>query len=805
MVDPSLYSPFESESPSNLITSELDCFYSNDIYNGQNMSGFKKPSNISKMNTDLTSIKLEIDTNSDAFSPDNSVSVYSSGSQKAGLISPSVENLTMDKCVEYFTLSGNNNNVANINNNIIAKYVPDDINKIKAAKMFTVDNINAASNNNNVNYNNLIQEIQETKCDPSKLSELTSEMLSMPPEEYDYFGQDSYIQPNNVDLFDGELLNFQHNYQNGYNNISDDNVVVVNSNNSNINSNANAYNGYIINTQNNNSAHNDNSLTNNETNNNNNINMYSNNNSSSHANTFLNYTNLQQHDFQTSNNINNGNGCIVISNDNQNNTLVNNNSLSSNNIIISSNNNNISNSNNINLVNLGDSDDPHILTLNVEDLKCLLENTGDRFLLEIIGDQLIFNTNSNGNNSIAFDINNNSIINNDNNNANSISSSNNLYYFTDSNDNNILNDNNNVFTISTADNNNNNIMNGNVNKYANNSINAYSINNNIINNSKEYHLNYLPTSPPTSAKKITLQQDDINSINNNNNIMPTVNITIEKDDVMDDEEKMLKNEEIDEDADEDNENNTNKIVNINNGVRVLTYDKPNLRKRRKRQISEASSCFTDDDASEFIADLKSNGSQQQRYFWQYNVLSKGPKGRRLCHAIETSDPHVLGDFEDPVFHQELQDKYKHNGKARRGDGNDVTPNPQRLFNTGVELQKLNKQIMLMAPSNDWPTAQKNKVIRERNKLASRACRLKKKAQHEANKLKLHGLKLEHTDESVVFCEEHGTSPSSSDCWRGKKQQQQQPTTVAGKTADYVNNVLDKVALGDKTGGINAKN
>ena len=160
----------------------------------------------------------------------------------------------------------------------------------------------------------------------------------------------------------------------------------------------------------------------------------------------------------------------------------------------------------------------------------------------------------------------------------------------------------------------------------------------------------------------------------------------------------------------------------------------------------------EDEAAEFLMDLK-NKDEGQRFFWQYNVLSKGPKGRRLCQSIENPDPHVLGDFQDPVFHQE-QDKYKHNGKARRGDGNDITPNPYKLFATGIELQKLNKQINSMAPGNDWPSSQKNKTLKERNKLASRACRLKKKAQHEANKLKLHGLKLEHSEpffSCMVIC------------------------------------------------------
>jgi hypothetical protein len=42
-----------------------------------------------------------------------------------------------------------------------------------------------------------------------------------------------------------------------------------------------------------------------------------------------------------------------------------------------------------------------------------------------------------------------------------------------------------------------------------------------------------------------------------------------------------------------------------------------------------------------------------------------------------------------------------------------------------------------------PFGARCKSRKEKNKLASRACRLKKKAQHEANKLKLHGLQEEH--------------------------------------------------------------
>lgn len=87
--------------------------------------------------------------------------------------------------------------------------------------------------------------------------------------------------------------------------------------------------------------------------------------------------------------------------------------------------------------------------------------------------------------------------------------------------------------------------------------------------------------------------------------------------------------------------------------------------------------------------------------------------------------------------------YRHSGKARRGDGNDVTPNPSKLYATGKELRKLARLICAMCPPGELPTTIRARSLREKNKYASRICRLKKKAQHEANKIKLHGLEQEH--------------------------------------------------------------
>ena len=83
------------------------------------------------------------------------------------------------------------------------------------------------------------------------------------------------------------------------------------------------------------------------------------------------------------------------------------------------------------------------------------------------------------------------------------------------------------------------------------------------------------------------------------------------------------------------------------------------------------------------------------------------------------------------------------GKARRGDGNDLTANPKKLAAIGRELDHLGKVINDLTPVSEMPFNTRCKSRKEKNKLASRACRLKKKAQHEANKVKCQGLEEEH--------------------------------------------------------------
>ncbi|CAG2164043.1 unnamed protein product [Oppiella nova] len=211
---------------------------------------------------------------------------------------------------------------------------------------------------------------------------------------------------------------------------------------------------------------------------------------------------------------------------------------------------------------------------------------------------------------------------------------------------------------------------------------------------------------------------------------------------------------------------------------------------------------------------RSRKGGERRYFWQYNVQSKGPKGTRIASVEENSDPHVFKEISDPVFSPDCQiEGVKHSGKARRGDGNDLTPNPKKLLMIGLELKKLSKIINDLTPVAEVPVSSRGKSRKEKNKLASRACRLKKKAQHEANKIKLFGLQMEHKKIMCVLSEvkkmvrNYSQNASASEMLATQAverllKQKGPLVSVAGKTSDFVNHILDNVSAGVSNGVIN---
>jgi len=143
------------------------------------------------------------------------------------------------------------------------------------------------------------------------------------------------------------------------------------------------------------------------------------------------------------------------------------------------------------------------------------------------------------------------------------------------------------------------------------------------------------------------------------------------------------------------------------------------------------------------ASITSNFETPKQYFWLYNVQSKGPKCQPTTAQLLTapSDPHILSHFHDPVTDTGSRTSVKHSRRQGDGSAADTDANPRRLLQIGNELQHLTAVINAPATVNvDCLLSP-----REKNKYASRICRLKRKAQHEANKIKLQGLEQEHRE------------------------------------------------------------
>ncbi|KAF0036822.1 hypothetical protein F2P81_009696 [Scophthalmus maximus] len=185
-------------------------------------------------------------------------------------------------------------------------------------------------------------------------------------------------------------------------------------------------------------------------------------------------------------------------------------------------------------------------------------------------------------------------------------------------------------------------------------------------------------------------------------------------------------------------------------------------------------------------------------------LQRGKKSPVSFLFCDTNRIGTLG----PVAYIQLAFCKKGRRKARKTDASDLTPNPQKLHNIGEQLQKLNAAIDGMGPVNDLPAVARARSRKEKNKLASRACRLKKKAQHEANKIKLWGLNQEYENllgallriKEVIRRRVESSEDEDAD-ERGMTQRledilrESSGPLVAGRTKDFVQRILAASAGG----------
>lgn len=81
-------------------------------------------------------------------------------------------------------------------------------------------------------------------------------------------------------------------------------------------------------------------------------------------------------------------------------------------------------------------------------------------------------------------------------------------------------------------------------------------------------------------------------------------------------------------------------------------------------------------------------------FWKYRRTPKGPEGLTFePQVVPPTDPTKPLEFRDPAFVKSTTTaRLSHFGKARIGEGNDTTPDPEKLAKLGCRIKDLGQQI-----------------------------------------------------------------------------------------------------------------
>ncbi|XP_040271624.1 CREB3 regulatory factor [Bufo bufo] len=210
-----------------------------------------------------------------------------------------------------------------------------------------------------------------------------------------------------------------------------------------------------------------------------------------------------------------------------------------------------------------------------------------------------------------------------------------------------------------------------------------------------------------------------------------------------------------------------------------------------------------------ITAVSSRKRGKRRYFWEYSEQVLPSQQEGILRPSEWNRETLPSNMyqKNGLHHGKYTVK-----KSRRTDVEDLTPNPKKLVQIGGELRKLNKVISDLTPVSELPVTARPRSRKEKNKLASRACRLKKKAQYEANKVKLWGLNTEYDNLLFVINsikqEIMARLQIPWEEWSASMEQKLDNlikdtlgSSVAGQTSEFVNQVLEKTSEGDPTGGL----
>lgn len=193
------------------------------------------------------------------------------------------------------------------------------------------------------------------------------------------------------------------------------------------------------------------------------------------------------------------------------------------------------------------------------------------------------------------------------------------------------------------------------------------------------------------------------------------------------------------------------------------------------------------DESNKPLNYKENTAEAFNSFWKYKKFPKGPKVKQNFElkVVTPQDPHQQIVFTDPVFDKSQENTVRHFGKARIGEGNDITPNPEKLSQLGKQMESIGQRMSSLGDSTQ--------DRKEKMKLSSRICRIKRSANHEANKIKFAGLEKEREELSKAITKLRDALSNRKPFARELAQEIYQ-TKVAGRTSEYVNTVLEENKL-----------
>lgn len=108
--------------------------------------------------------------------------------------------------------------------------------------------------------------------------------------------------------------------------------------------------------------------------------------------------------------------------------------------------------------------------------------------------------------------------------------------------------------------------------------------------------------------------------------------------------------------------------------------------------------LTIDDIDESSRPLKTELDVGITSFWKYRQIPKGPQGQIFDRQVHLqTDPTQPLKFKDPAFvESSAASNLSHFGKARIGEGNDTTPNPQKLVKIGLEVRDISKKMKALS-------------------------------------------------------------------------------------------------------------